>query len=61
LLEQAARWRDHQKKISLKLADVADLIRESSLWAMKAGASLVERQHVKKAIAEWIYRVNLLE
>lgn len=61
LLEQAARWRDHQKKLSLKLADLADLARESSLWAKKANATLVQRPHVQKAVAEWLYRVNLLE
>ena len=61
LLEQAARWCDHKKKLSLKLADLSDLARESSLWAKKADASIVRQEHVKQAVQEWIYRANLLE
>ncbi|MBI2778745.1 MAG: AAA family ATPase [Gammaproteobacteria bacterium] len=61
VLEQASRWVDHQKKLSLRFSDLSDLIRESGYWTQRDGKALVSRVHVQKAIDEWIYRSNLLE
>ncbi|MDX1252529.1 MAG: AAA family ATPase [Gammaproteobacteria bacterium] len=61
VLEQAARWVDHQKKLSLRFGDLSDLLHESSFWAAREGKSLVSRSHVQRAIKEWIHRSNLLE
>lgn len=61
VLEQAARWAAHQRKLSLRFSDLADLIREASYWAGRDGSTLVARTHVQQAVAERIYRSNLLE
>jgi lon-related putative ATP-dependent protease len=61
LLEQASRWANHKGKLSLRFSHIADLIRESGHWARSESAAHVSRRHVQKAVAEKIYRANLLE
>jgi lon-related putative ATP-dependent protease len=61
VLEQVTRWVDHQKKLSLRFSDLADLLRESSYWARQEGKNLVSRGHVLKAVQEKIFRSNLIE
>ncbi|MBI3352949.1 MAG: AAA family ATPase [Nitrospirae bacterium] len=61
VLEQVARWVDHQKKLSLRFSNLADLLRESSYWARQEGKNLVSRGHVLKAVQEKIFRSNLIE
>lgn len=46
-------------KISLKFSDIADILRESSFWAEKAGSDLVEGDHVERAIAKMIDRNSM--
>ena len=46
-------------KISLRFSDIADILRESSFWAEKAGSKLVEGEHVDKAIAMMIDRNSM--
>ncbi len=60
ILEQAARAAEHQRKLSLRFSDLADLVRESSYWASRGGASVTERAHVIQAIEEKIHRSDLL-
>jgi len=60
ILEQAARAAEHQRKLSLRFSDLADLVRESSYWAGRGGASVTERTHVVQAIEEKIHRSDLL-
>lgn len=61
VFEQTSRWADHQKKVSLRFSDLADLVREASYWARQDGKKLVSRPHVQKAVEEKAYRSNLLE
>ena len=61
VLEQVSRWTSHQKKLSLRFGNLANLIRESSYWARRDQASTVSRKFVQKAIEEKLYRSNLLE
>jgi lon-related putative ATP-dependent protease len=61
MLEQTSRWANHKGKLSLRFSDISDLIRESSHWARSEGAAHVSQRHVQKAVAEKIYRSNLLE
>lgn len=61
VLEQASRWADHQKKLSLRFSNIADLVREASHWACQDGKDIVAHQHVQKAVDEKTYRSNLLE
>jgi lon-related putative ATP-dependent protease len=60
VLEQACRWADHQKKLSVRFGDLADLIREASHWARQEDKASVARRHVQKALEERIYRSNLV-
>ncbi len=61
VLEFAVRHAGRKKKISTRFADVADVLREASYWARKAGSSLVKGEHVDKAIEEKIFRSRMLE
>jgi lon-related putative ATP-dependent protease len=61
VLEQVSRWTHHQKKLSLRFSDLADLVREASHWARQDDQHYVSSQHVRKAIEEKVYRSNLLE
>jgi len=60
VLEQACRWADHQKKLSVRFGDLADLIREASHWARQEDKVYVARRHVQNALEERIYRSGLL-
>lgn len=61
VLEQTARWADHQRKLSLRFSDLSDLVREAAHWASRDGEARVSRPHVQRAVEEKIYRSNLLE
>jgi len=61
LVEYATRVTGRQKKISTRFHLVADIIRESSYWAAKAGKSEVGRGDVETAIRERLGRVSLIE
>ncbi|MBI3995679.1 MAG: AAA family ATPase, partial [Nitrospirae bacterium] len=61
VLEQTCRWAEHQKKLSLRFSDLADLVREAGHWARQDGKERVSRPHVRKAVEEKAYRSNLLE
>jgi lon-related putative ATP-dependent protease len=60
-LEQVSRWTHHQKKLSLRFSDLADLVREANHWARQDHQPHVSGQHVRKAVEEKVYRSNLLE
>jgi lon-related putative ATP-dependent protease len=61
VVEYGARLRDHQRKLSTRLLEVADVVTEASFWAGKAGHELVGAEDVEKAIAKREYRSNLVE
>jgi lon-related putative ATP-dependent protease len=61
IIELGSRFADHQNKLSVKFSDILDLLRESHYWAIKAGSSIVAAEHVSRAVAEGIYRVNRVE
>jgi lon-related putative ATP-dependent protease len=61
LVEYATRIAGRQKKLSTRFHVVADVIRESSYWAGKAGRTSVGRADVEKAVAERFERVSLIE
>ncbi len=61
VVEHSARSVSDKEKLTLKFQEVLDLVRESSYWAGMAGAGLVEREHVNRAIGESIFRSNMLE
>lgn len=61
LVEHGGRLRDHQRKLSTRLLEVADVVTEASFWAGKAGRGLVSAADVDRAIAEKERRSNLVE
>jgi lon-related putative ATP-dependent protease len=61
LVEYSTRIAGRQKKLSTRFHIIADVIRESSYWAGKAGRKAAGREDVDKAIAERFERVSLIE
>ena len=61
VVEYGVRVAGRQKKLSTRFTIIADLVREASYWADAAKSKLVKREHVEKAIDEWIERVSLTE
>ncbi|HEY5975689.1 MAG TPA: ATP-binding protein, partial [Geobacteraceae bacterium] len=61
LLEYAARSIEDQMRLSAQFTEIADLLREASYWAGKEGSAIVNREFVRKAVAEKVYRSNRIE
>lgn len=56
VIEYSARLAEHQDRLSLHAADIANLLRESDFWARQEGARQISRAHVDKALASARYR-----
>jgi lon-related putative ATP-dependent protease len=61
LIEYSTRIAGRQKKLSTRFHVIADIVRESSYWARKAGRATAGREDVEKAIRERFERVSLVE
>jgi lon-related putative ATP-dependent protease len=61
VVEYGTRVAGRQKKVSTRFHVIADVIRESSYWAAKAGHAEVGREDVEKAVLERFERVSLIE
>ena len=61
IIEHSSRLADDQEKMSTRFADVADIIREATFYAMQSKSKHVMAKHVQKAIEEKIYRSNLIQ
>ncbi len=61
IVEHGSRLREHQRKLSTRLRDIADVVAEASFWASRAGRDLVGAEDVDRAVAKREYRSNLLE
>ncbi len=61
LMEEAMRDVEDQRKLSTRFRVIADLLRESSYWAHKAGHRKVSPQDLEKAIDMRRRRFNLAE
>lgn len=61
VLEHAARVCDDQGKLTTRFGEMADLVREASFWAIKAGAKAIDRSHVRKALAARAEREGFIE
>ncbi|HPW18069.1 MAG TPA: ATP-binding protein [Candidatus Aminicenantes bacterium] len=61
LIEYSTRIAGRQKKLSTRFHVIADVVRESSYWARKAGRTSVGREDVEKAVRERFERVSLVE
>jgi lon-related putative ATP-dependent protease len=61
LIEQASRLVADQGRLTASLGDILDLVREAAFWAAERGPEPVAAEDVARAIAQKIYRSNLLE
>lgn len=61
VIEEAARWRESQRKLSTRLRDLDDLVTEASYWASQSARSMVEADDVRKAVGEKRRRSSLSE
>jgi ATP-dependent Lon protease len=61
MIECGVRLAGRQDKLSTRFNVIADVLRESSYWAVKEKGKIVTSNHVLKAIAERIERVKLIE
>jgi lon-related putative ATP-dependent protease len=50
VLEQAARIAHHQKKLTCRFGDIADLIREANFWAGRQGRDHVAGEDIRQAL-----------
>ena len=61
IVEWAARQVEDQNRMSTQFNKISEILVESTAWASVDGAAQVTRLHVRKAIDERLYRVNLIE
>ncbi len=56
VIEHSARMAEHQDRLSLHAADIANLLRESDYWARQTGARMIRAAHVEQALASARHR-----
>jgi lon-related putative ATP-dependent protease len=56
IIEHGARLVEDAEKLTAKLGDIEDLVREADYWAGEAGAAVIAAAHVQQAIDAKIYR-----
>jgi lon-related putative ATP-dependent protease len=61
IVEFGSRLAEHQKKLSTRFGDIADLVREAGFWAQRAERERTLATHVCKAIEQRAYRANRIE
>ncbi len=61
VIEYAYRLADHQKRLSIRFAELVKIIREASFWARQKRRKHVSRKDVENAVQNIIYRHNLIE
>ena len=61
LIEYSAEVAGAKEKLSLKIDEVTDLIREADFWALSSGSDLISSSHIQKAIDQRKYRNSLYE
>jgi predicted ATP-dependent protease len=61
LIDYGSRLCEHRHKLSARLLQIGDLVKEADFWARHQGAELVSAAHVDRAVDKKIYRSNLVE
>ncbi len=59
VVDVSSRFVDDQEKVSLRFADINDLIREAAYWARQEESEFVTAAHVDRAVHEAEYRASL--
>jgi lon-related putative ATP-dependent protease len=61
VVEYGSRLTEHQKKLSTRFGEIADLVREANFWAKRRGSQTTMAQDVLKAIDHKTFRSNRAE
>lgn len=61
VVEEGMRFAEDQRKVSIRLGDLMDVVREAAYWARSDGKDVVGADCIDHAVRERIYRVNLIE
>jgi lon-related putative ATP-dependent protease len=61
LIEHGSRLVPHQERLTSRLGELLDLVRESAFWAEQREHPLVGADDVRHAIAQKTYRANLVD
>jgi lon-related putative ATP-dependent protease len=61
VVEFGSRLAEHQHKLSSRFGEIADVVREASFWARRAGRELATAQDVDQALEQRVYRANRIE
>jgi len=61
LIEYSSELTGRNFKLSLRMAEINDLLQEADCWAGQAESPVIRGEDVEKAIAEKIFRSNLYE
>lgn len=61
IVEYGSRAAEDQTKLTTRFIEIADLVREAAYWAAGDGAASIARGHVRAALDEKTYRVNMVE
>lgn len=59
VVEFGSRLREHQDRLTTLFGDLSSLVSEASYWAKKAGAPLVQAEHVAWAVSAKEFRTSL--
>ena len=58
VIEHSARLLGDAEKLTTRLRDVSDLLREAGFWAREENAATIEAEHVQQAIDAHIHRLD---
>ncbi len=61
VIEFGSRLAEHQRKLSTRFGEIADLVREASFWARREGREGTTMADVQRAIDQRTYRANRVE
>jgi len=61
VLEYSTELSGDKEKLTLKMREINDLLKEANFWAAQEGSEFIKGKHVKKAIEKKRYRSSLLE
>ncbi len=61
LIEWSSRLAGHSGRMSTQFNKITEIIVEASAWAGTEGKEMVHAEHVRKALKEKTFRVNLIE
>ncbi len=61
VLEYSMELTEDWEKLTLRLGQIGDVIKEANYWASQDNAEFITADHVEKAIEKKIYRANLVE